>query len=286
MIKNRAFFNPVIDPMRNKHPLKTVLLDMDGVLWHGSKAVIDIKALFDAIQGLGLEPFCVTNNSTRTVSYHLGILEGFGVSLEPSRVITSAEATAEFLKDEFPLAGDLFVIGEEGIKEALVSSGFQILGDDPAQAALAVVVGLDRALTYQELELAVRFLERGALFIGTNPDLTIPTPSGPAPGAGTLIKAIEVSSGKKPYIIGKPYPALYSLALSRANSLPEETLMIGDRLDTDILGAQKMGLWTALVLSGISTREQVENWDPKPDFIADDVLQVLGLLRKDNAKFI
>ena len=259
---------------------------MDGVLWHGSKPVIDIKALFDRIQELGIKPFCVTNNSTRTVSYHLDILEGFGVSLDSSQIITSAEATAEFVKDEFPQLGSLFVIGEEGIKEALAARGFQMIEDDSGQTALAVVVGLDQEMTYRDLDLAVRFLHRGALFIGTNPDLTIPTPAGPAPGAGTLIKSIEVSSGKKPAIIGKPYPALYTLALTRASGLPQETLMIGDRLETDILGAQKLGLRTALVLSGIATRKQGEDWDPKPDMIAEDALQVIELIRKEYAKFV
>ena len=272
--------------MKNQHPVTTILLDMDGVLWHGSKPVIDIKALFDSIQALGIKPFCVTNNSTRTVSYHLDILKGFGVSLDSAQVITSAEATAEYVKEEFPQLGSLFVIGEEGIKEALANRGFKMIEDDSGQTALAVVVGLDQELTYRELDLAVRFLHRGALFIGTNPDLTIPTPAGPAPGAGTLIKSIEVSSGSTPYIIGKPYPALYTLALARAGGVPQETLMIGDRLETDILGAQKLGLRTALVLSGIATRKQAEDWDPKPDIIADDALKVIELLRKDNAKFV
>ena len=275
-----------ITPMNQHNSLKTILLDMDGVLWHGSQPVLDIKLLFDRIHEMDIQPFCVTNNSTRSINYHLDILAGFGVALEPSRVITSAEATAAFLIDKFPQSGDLFVIGERGIIEALEQRGFQILKGDSGQKVLAVVVGLDRELTYRDLDLAGRFIDRGALFVGTNPDLTIPTPDGTAPGAGTIIKGIEAASGVAAYIIGKPYTTLYSLALRRANSLPEETLMIGDRLETDILGAQKLGLKTALVLSGITSRKQAEEWDPVPDIIADDALQVIDLIRKNHGKYL
>ena len=264
--------------MNQEYPLKTILLDMDGVLWHGSLPVLDIKLLFDRIQEMDIQPFCITNNSTQSINDHLDILGGFGVTLEPSQIITSAEATAAFLKDKFPQLGDLFVIGEGGMIGALEKRGFQLLKGDSGQKVLAVVVGLDQKFTYRDLELAVRFIDRGALFVGTNPDLTIPMPSGTAPGAGAIIKGIEAASGVMPYIIGKPYPTLYSLALRRANSLPEETLMIGDRLETDILGAQQLGLKTALVLSGINSRKQAEEWDPAPDIIADDALQVLDLI--------
>jgi 4-nitrophenyl phosphatase len=268
--------------MKQYSRLKTILLDMDGVLWHGSKPVLDIGLLFDRIQKMDIQSYCVTNNSTRSINYHLDYLEGFGVSLDPSQIITSAEATAAFLEGKFPHRGILYVIGEEGIKEALETRGFQVLDSDSDNEPLAVVVGCDREFTYRHLDQAVRFIRRGALFVGTNPDLTFPTPTGPSPGAGTIIKAIEVAGGEAPYIIGKPYPTLYSLALSRANSLPEESLMIGDRLETDILGAQQLGLRTALVLSGITTREQAEDWDPAPDIIADSALHALDFILKNH----
>jgi 4-nitrophenyl phosphatase len=268
--------------MKHSQPLKTILLDMDGVLWHGAKPVIDIKRLFDSIQAMDLQPYCVTNNSTRSISFHLEKLKGFGVSLDSSQIITSAEATAGFLLEKFPQQGTLFAVGEEGLQEALQSKGFRLMDHDSGQQVAAVVVGLDRNLTYQDLDLATRYLGRGAFFVGTNPDLTIPTPTGEAPGAGTIIKGIEVASGKTPLIIGKPFSTLYSLALSRSNSLPEETLMIGDRLETDIGGAQQVGIRTALVLSGISTQEDADTWDPAPELVADDAVQVLEMLVNSN----
>lgn len=259
---------------------------MDGVLWHGSKPVVDIRLLFDGIQELGFQAFCVTNNSTRSVSYHQQRLEGYGVSLEPARIITSAGATAEYLEAKFPGRGSLYVIGESGLTNALEDSGFQILKDGSAREALAVVIGLDREFTYHDMDQAIRYIQQGAYLIGTNPDLTIPTPTGLAPGAGAIIKGIELSSGKKAHIIGKPYSALYSLALTRAESLPEETLMIGDRLETDIFGAQQMAIKTALVLTGIASQEQAAAWDPRPDIIAANALLVLDEIRKNDGKFV
>ncbi len=268
--------------MKGQINLKAILLDMDGVLWRGSESVVDIPLLFDRINSLGFQAFCVTNNSTRLADDYLERFLEIGVFLEPSQIITSAEATAEFIEENFPRRGPLFVIGEEGIKTSLRNRSFQILEDDPDSEVLAVVVGLDRRFNYRDIELAVHFVQQGALFVGTNPDLTLPTPLGYAPGAGTIIKAIEVSSGIKPYIIGKPFPALYAIALKRAKCLPGEALMIGDRLETDILGAQQMGINSALVLSGITNQALGETWDPPPDIIAENALKVLDIIGKTN----
>ena len=262
--------------------LKTILLDMDGVLWHGSKPLLDVQHLFDQIQRFGLRPYCVTNNSTRTVNHHLRKMQELGVELDHSQILTSAESTALFLDRRFPEHGDVFVIGEAGIKEALREKGFDLLNGFEGRSARAVVVGLDENFSFHDFDLAVRYLQQGAFLIGTNPDATIPTPDGVAPGAGALIKGIEVSSGKEAHIIGKPHPDLYLEALSRAESLPEETLMIGDRLETDIHGAQQLGLRTALVLSGITTEKQAQTWQPQPDLIAENAIQVIEIVGTKN----
>ncbi len=266
--------------------LKAILLDLDGVLWRGSESLVDIPLLFDRIDSLGLLAFCVTNNSTRLADDYLERFNEYGVFLEPSQIITSAEATAEFIEDKFPRSGSLFVIGEEGLTTSLRNRSFQIIEDDSDSEVLAVVVGLDRSFNYRDIELAVYYVQQGALFVGTNPDLTLPTPLGFAPGAGTIIKAIEVSSSVKPYIIGKPFPALFSLALKRAKCLPEEALMIGDRLETDILGAQQVGVKSALVLSGITNQELGETWDPPPDIIAENALKVLEIIGNNDGKSV
>jgi len=270
--------------MKHIPAIKTVLLDMDGVLWHGSEPVIDIQSLFKCIRDSNLQAYCVTNNSTSSVGYHLERLRGFGVSLSPQQIITSAEATGAYLKKTFSEGGDVFLIGEEGIRQALEQRGFDILEVGSNKDPLAVIVGLDRGFNYRVFNQAVQHIRRGAQFLGTNPDLTLPTPQGPAPGAGSIIAGIEASSGKKAHIIGKPNMDLYSLALSRSSSQPGEVIMIGDRLETDILGAQRLGMLTGLVLTGISTREQAENWNPQPDIIAENAIQVIEKLRKFDEK--
>jgi len=264
--------------MKRITALKTILLDMDGVLWRGSQPVVDIPQLFERVQGSGKQFFCVTNNSTRSVRHHLEKLRDFGVSLTANNIITSAEASAAYLAEKYPQRGDVFMIGESGLHEALKEKGFHILEDPNGKKALAVVVGLDKKMTYRDFDLAIRYIREGSFFVGTNPDLTIPTPTGPAPGAGAILRGLEVSSGIEPYIIGKPYSALFDLALARANSLPEETLMIGDRLETDILGAQRAGMLTAVVFTGIASAEQAASWHPEPDIAAETALQVLDIL--------
>ena len=261
-------------------PIKTIFLDMDGVLWHGSSPVVDVQLLFDRIRQLGMSAFCVTNNSTRPVAYHLAKLRTMGVDLDRSQILTSAEATANQLKLRFPEPGDVFVVGESGIQDALRERGFRLLNGEEGRAAQAVVVGLDKTFTYHKFDMAVRYLQEGAYFMGTNPDPSIPTPTGSAPGAGALIQGIEISSGIKAQVIGKPHSGLFQETLKRAGCLPREALMIGDRLDTDILGAQRLGLKTALVLTGMTKKEEALAWEPRPEFIADSALEVIDLIGK------
>lgn len=260
--------------------LKTILLDLDGVLWRGSDPILNIRELFNRIEELGFQVFCITNNSTSSVDVYLEKLNGFGVRLKNFQVITSAEAAAAYLVEQFPLKGSLFVVGEEDLKVTLKKQGFFISEMADTENVLAVVAGLDRALTYQKINQAAKLISRGALFLGTNPDKTIPTPDGNAPGAGAVISSIEAASGQKAIIIGKPERYMFSLALSRAGSTPEDTIMVGDRLDTDILGAQRMGMHTGLVLSGISNRQDGESWDPEPDIIAEDGFEILEVLAR------
>ena len=140
--------------MKTRTSLKTILLDMDGVLWRGPEPVIDIGALFDRIRGLSLQAFCVTNNSARTVDDHLKRMAGYDVHLERSQIITSAEATAVFLEEKFPQGGTIFIIGEAGIKEALKEKGFRILKEQVLDVVPdAVVIGLDRFVSYPDLAL-------------------------------------------------------------------------------------------------------------------------------------
>ncbi len=254
--------------------IMALILDMDGVLWRGSQPIGDLPAIFRQIQSLGLQVTLATNNATKTPEGHLEKVRSYGVELSPHQVVSSSQAAADYLQQRFPGGGRVYVVGEPPLAQALAEAGYL-----PAdEGVMAVVAGLDRSFTYDKLSRATVLIRHGAAFIGTNPDLTFPTPGGLVPGAGSILAAIEAASGVKPVIVGKPSPRMYEIALKRMGVAPENTLVIGDRLETDISGAQAIGCRSAVVLSGVSTIEQVNAWKPAPDWIADDLASLLASL--------
>jgi 4-nitrophenyl phosphatase len=266
--------------------IKTILLDMDGVLWRGGEPVVDIQELFCRISKLGMNVFCLTNNSTRTVQSYRQKIISFGADIQDDQIITSAEASSAFLAKKFPTGGPVFVVGEDGLLDALDKRSFKPIADREDNKPLAVVVGLDRGFTYQKLENAAKWVIQGVPLIGTNPDKTIPTPQGTAPGAGAIISAIETASGTQAVIIGKPERHLYIQALERARCQPQEALMVGDRLETDIAGAQQNMIRTGLVLTGITSLNDASTWKPTPDIIANDAVELLNELKSDDTQYL
>jgi 4-nitrophenyl phosphatase len=212
-----------------------------------------------------------TNNASRTPKQYVQRLNDLGVHVEAWQVINSAHAVTNYLSQQYPTGGNVYVIGEVGITEALAEKGFST-GEENA---LAVVVGIDRQLSYDKLCRATLLIRSGVPFIGTNPDRTFPVPEGLIPGAGAILAAIETATYVKPLIMGKPSPAMYQLALERLGTSPAETLVVGDRLETDIAGAQAIGCRTALVLSGVSTETDAIAWQPPPDIIAKDLASLV-----------
>lgn len=258
--------------------IRGLILDMDGVLWKEDVPIGDLPGIFAAISSLGLSVALATNNATRTADQYLEKLRGFGVELESGQVVTSSEATARILGKRFPLKARIFVVGEEGVIKALRASGFVVI-TDPADEGevVALVGGIDRALTYQKLERATYYARRGVPFYGTNPDATFPTPGGLIPGAGAILAAIATAAERAPTVIGKPSPFMLEIAAERMHLKKEELLVVGDRLETDVAAGQAFGARTALVLSGVSTREQSRVWKPQPDLVAEDLAQLVGL---------
>jgi 4-nitrophenyl phosphatase len=250
--------------------IKGLIIDMDGVLWHDTEPLGDLPAIFEHIQATGLKVILATNNATRTIDEYHKKLRAFGVNLADWQVINSAQATGIYLQQKFPDGADVYVIGQPSLKNTLAELGFRIITEG-AQVADVVVASLDFDLTYEKLKHASLLIQSGSEFVGTNTDASLPTPDGFIPGAGTIIGALEIACGKKAKIIGKPKPDLYQIALERLQLKPEETLAIGDRLETDIAGAQAAGIHTALVLSGASTRAQAEDFYPQPEIIAMDL---------------
>ncbi len=243
------------------------LFDLDGVLYRGEEPVPGAPEAVAALRALGKGIAFVTNNSSRTPATVAARLRSVGVDADPAEVETSALTTAELLSERGVL--DAFVIGGEGVRLALTAAGIAVLDGDPASAG-AVVVGFDPDVDYAKLRRASLLVQAGVPFIATNPDASFPAGKGERwPGAGALVAAVETTTGVRAEVIGKPHAPILRAALTRAGG--GRPLMIGDRLDTDIAGAVTMGWSSFLVLTGISTREDVRAAGFAPTYIWDDL---------------
>ncbi len=254
--------------------IKGLIIDMDGVLWHDSEPLGDLKRIFNHIRKMDLKFVLVTNNATKTMKEFLEKFSQFGVRLNEEQILNSAQATGIYLRDKFGNGTKVYVVGQPGLMNTLESYGMTIINDNE-DGCDVVVASLDYQLTYKKLKMGSLLIQSGCEFIGTNRDSALPTPEGLIPGAGTVVGALEIASGKKAKIIGKPEPLLYQLALDRLGLAPEEALAVGDRLETDIAGAQAAGIHTALVLTGASTLEQARNYNPPPEVIAQDFTELI-----------
>jgi 4-nitrophenyl phosphatase len=249
---------------------------MDGVLWKADAPIGDLAAIFRRIASRGLKVAFATNNGTRTADQYVERLAGFGVIVEPWQVVTSAMTAAHLVAQQFPHGGKIFAIGEAGVLDALTEKNFELLDVDNAEQAQAVVVGIDRKITFEKMREATLLVRTGRPFFATNPDKTFPTPRGEIPGAGAWLSVIITATDVQPVIAGKPYPHLLELALERLGASRAETLVVGDRLETDIQGGQALGCATALVLSGISTAVEARAWAPPVDIVAPDLATLVG----------
>ena len=251
--------------------IRGVILDMDGVLWKDKQPLVNIPLLFERFNQRGIPFMLATNNASRSISQYQEKLSGFGARVEPWNIINSSMAVVYLLKKQFPQGSPVYVVGMAGLVDQIEEAGF-VVTDDQARA---VVVGLDLNFNYDKLRMANNLIRQGAVFIATNPDPTYPTPAGLTPGAGSIVAAIETASATRPTIAGKPNATMMEIALERLQTSPLETVCVGDRLDTDILGGQRAGCRTALVMSGVTTPAELDQWEPKPDLIAADVMKLL-----------
>jgi 4-nitrophenyl phosphatase len=255
--------------------IKALILDMDGVLWKGDTPIGDLPTIFDRIRACGMKVAFATNNGSQTPAQYVERLSRLGVMIEPWQVITSALGVANLLKDKFPSGGPIFAIGGAGVMAALHDCGFELLSLEDANKAQAVVMGIDLQINFEKMREATLLVRRGVPFFATNPDKTFPTPRGEIPGAGSWVAVIVTATGVQPIYAGKPAPYLLELARGRLGTTKEQTLVVGDRLETDIAGGQAAGCPVALVLSGVSQRDQADLWSPKIDFISPDLSQLV-----------
>jgi HAD superfamily hydrolase (TIGR01457 family) len=247
-----------------------ILLDLDGVLYRGDEAVPQAPPTMVELRRRGVRPVFLTNNSSRTPRQVADRLRAIGIEADPAEVVTSALATAELLAKRG--GGRAFVIGQDGVREALTDAGIQVLEGEPEEADL-VVVGFDGGATYGSLKRASLLVQRGARLIATNADGSYPAADGLWPGAGALLSVITTTTGAEPEIVGKPFPPLFEAGRRRGGG--GKPLVVGDRLDTDIEGAARLGWDTMLVLTGVSRREDVERTGIRVTVIAEDVSALL-----------
>lgn len=246
------------------------LLDMDGVLVTGSTPIPGAAEFLQRLHDADRRFLVLTNNPLQTpqdLSHRLGL---GGIKVPPDRIFTSAMATARFLADQRP-DGKAFVIGESGLTTALHQVGYVITSIDPDY----VVLGEAMDLTFSMITKAVRLLTDGALFVATNPDVAGPHDGGIVPAAGAVAKMIEAASGVSPYVVGKPNPYMFRAALNHLDVHSEDTYMVGDNLQTDIRGGLEAGLETVLVLSGMSTANEVLARSPyQPHHVVSSVNEI------------
>ena len=253
--------------------IKALILDMDGVIWKSDAPIGDLPATFKRIRERGLKFAFATNNGTKTPEDYQEKLRELGVEVEVSQVVTSALGIAFLLAQRHPRGTKVFVIGENGIRTALEEKGFEVLGVEDAPKAEAVVMGIDRGINFQKMAEATLLVRAGIPFYTTNTDRTFPTPRGEIPGSGAWLSVVITATGVEPIVAGKPFPYLMELALERLGTSREETLVVGDRLETDIAAGQAVGCPTALVLSGVSKRADAGAWNP--NIIADDLASLV-----------
>lgn len=260
--------------IQNLQPaIRGLILDMDGVLYEGNQPLGDLPRLFNGIKEKGWQVIMATNNAIRNTDEHLERMRSFGVDLEPWQIINSIQVVIALLRRHYPDGGPVYGVVSPATKAALEDAGYYYDEKD----AHAVIVGLDRHVTYEKLEIATLLIRSGKMFIGTNPDASFPTPRGLIPGAGSIIAAVATATGVMPVFAGKPEPAMYEISMERLGTTLETTLTIGDRLDTDILGGQRAGCRTGLVMSGVTSPAELAVWEPKPDLVADDIWNMLDI---------
>jgi NagD protein len=249
-------------------------MDMDGVIVRESQLVPGADRFIARLRETGKRFLILTNNSRYTPRDLAAHLRRLGLDVADGDIWTSALATARFLSDQRP-AGTAFVLGESGLTTALYEAGYTQTDHHPDY----VVLGETRTYSFERITQAVRLIQRGARFIATNPDDTSPSPDGPLPATGSVAAMISRASTVKPYYVGKPNPLMMRSALRSIDAHSESSVMIGDRMDTDIVSGIEAGMRTILVLTGITDRALAETFPFRPTRIVDSVADLIEELR-------
>ena len=271
---------PVSAPIEQSEPTEvpapqagtwSYLMDMDGVLVHEEHMIPGADEFIAELDAGGTNYVVVTNNPIYTRRDLRARLLATGLDIAENRIWTSALATAKFLHSQRP-GGSAYVIGEVGLTTAMHEAGYVLTDRDPDY----VVLGETRTYSFEAITTAIRLIDKGARFVATNPDATGPSRQGLLPAAGAVAALIQKATGRRPYFVGKPNPLMMRSALRAIGAHSESTLMIGDRMDTDVIAGLEAGLATILVLTGISTRATIEQYPFRPSLVVDSVADLIG----------
>jgi len=257
--------------MKNIRNKKAFICDMDGVLYHGNKLLPGASEFVEWLKQEKKRFLFLTNSSERAPRELQEKLHRLGLDVSKEHFYTSALATAAFVSKQNP-GCTAYVIGETGLINALYNAGITMNDVNPDY----VIVGESRSYTYENILRAVKYVQQGARLIGTNPDLTGPAEQGIVPATGALISPIEQATGTKAYFVGKPNPLMMRSALKRLGCRREDTVIIGDRMDTDIIAGVESEISTVLVLSGCTSCEEVKSYAYAPDLILNGVGEISG----------
>lgn len=248
----------------------SVISDMDGVIYRGKQLIPGAQQFIDTMRARGVRFLFLTNNSEQTPLDLVRKMQALGIQgLEPENFITSAMAAAQFVATQRP-GGSAYVIGGAGLATELHKVGYSLTETDPDY----VVVGKTASFSFPMLKKAAQLIDGGAKFIGSNPDMVDPVEGGTEPAAGVLLAAIAAATGKQPYIVGKPNSLMMIYARRMLGAHAEDCVMVGDRMDTDILGGLEAGMRTCLVLSGVSSRVTIEQYPYRPTFVFENVGEI------------
>jgi NagD protein len=250
-------------------PIKNYLIDMDGVLVRGAQMIPGANEFIWRLINANAKFLVLTNNSLYTPRDLQARLQRIGLDVPADSIYTSALATAQFLHTQHP-GGSAYVVGEAGLTTALHDIGYIITDQQPEY----VVLGETTSYSFERITVAMRLVAAGARFIATNPDVSGPGEGGMVPATGAVAALIAAATGVRPYFIGKPNPLMMRTALRTIDAHSEESVMVGDRMDTDIIGGTESGLETILVLTGVTHREEVERYPYRPTYIVESVADI------------
>jgi 4-nitrophenyl phosphatase len=260
---------------RRLRAAKAFNFDMDGVLYRGDEALPGVNDLLNALTLREIGYMLATNNSMATAAEYVQKLAKMNIDVPEESILTSAMATRDYLLETLPADAGIYVIGMPALRTQLFrETSFRAIqyGEETPDA---VVVGLDKTFTYEKLLMANQAIRAGARFVATNADATLPTEAGLVPGCGSIVAAVSTASGQIPTVIGKPEPLLLQMASERLGVDPGDSVMVGDRLDTDIIAGARAGMLTVLVLTGVSTRDEIADAPVLPDLVFTDLNALL-----------